>query len=120
MSPIQMVRAVLAIDSAVVALADDRISPLDHKDSYPAVVLTKVSTDPVNCFAGWAGLDGNVVQVDAQAQTFEAADQLATACRRALEAAGHIAVQSPSDTIEPFINLDGVYQVSNQFSVWST
>lgn len=117
---VQIAHDVLAADSTVVALAADRISPLDHKDTYPAVVLTKISVDPVNALDGWAGLDYSIVQVDAQATTYAAADQLAQACRAALQTAGHLALQSPSDTIEPFINLDGVYQVSNQFGVWSS
>jgi hypothetical protein len=120
MSGIQIVHDVLAASAAVTALADDRISPVDHKDTYPAVVLTSITETPVNALDGWCGLDYSIVQMDAQAQTYASADQLAQACRTALQNAGHLALPSPSDTIEPFINLDGIYQVSKQFGVWSS
>jgi hypothetical protein len=117
---VQIAHDVLAAAGGVTALVSDRISPVEHRDyTFPCVVLTLISTAPVNALDGWCGLDYCTVQIDAWATSYLAASDLATACRTAMEAAGHLMLSSVSDEFSPFINLDGAYRVANQFSIWA-
>jgi hypothetical protein len=87
----QVVLDVLIADSGVTAIVEDRVSPLirAQDESLPCVTLSTVDVVPANCMADVPTLDTNRVQVDSWDTTYEGVLTLATACRAALEAAGH-------------------------------
>lgn len=112
------VRGVLIGSSAVAAICADRISPLISAQGslLPAVTLQRTELEPQNGLRGFAGLDSNTVQLDAWAETYQQARDLADACRTALQAAGVIML-SEFDNYEPSTD-PGLYRVTQTFSVW--
>lgn len=117
---VQVIHGVLAAAGPVTALVGDRIEPLERKEyTMPAAVLSQIGLDPVNALDGWAGLDSNLVQVDAWASTYAGALTLAQACRTAIEAAGHLMQPNSPDAFDPLAQLGGVYRVSYQYLVWT-
>lgn len=73
----------------VAALAGDRIYPLalPQNPTYPAVVFTRVGSDPQYAHSGFSSLTVDRFQVDAVARTPAETEALAAAIRLALDAA---------------------------------
>lgn len=120
---ISAVLDVLTADPAVTAIVgagdDARISPIqrDQDQTVPALTITNVATTGLYTLNGPDGISQNVFQVDSWASTYEAASELALACRTALDAAGFV-MNSQIDNFDSSAELSGIYSVTQEFSVW--
>jgi hypothetical protein len=114
---IQTVRNILLAAGGVTALVGQRISPVtrDQSETLPAVTLDHISLVPQNHLNGAPTLDENLVQLDAWATTYAGAQQVADACRDALEAAG-IVMTSASGGFDAEAD---EYRVTQEYSVWT-
>lgn len=115
--PIETARAILTNAAGVTALVGQRVSPLirSQDESLPCVVLTLASVSPMNHLNGPATLEANRLEVASFAATYDAALEVADACRVALEAAGVI-YQNQGDVFEPGVS---EYRVSREFLLWT-
>lgn len=114
---IETARTILTNAAGVTALVGLRVSPLirSQDESLPCVVLTLTSVSPMNHLDGPATLEANRLIVDSFATTYDAALEVADACRTALEAADVI-YQNQSDVFEPGVS---EYRVSREFLLWT-
>lgn len=111
----QVLYDVLINDAPVVAIVSDRISPVirAQDETLPCVTVTTVSVVPANIMDGVPTLDTCRVQVDAWASTYAGARSLATACRLAIETAGH----TMEDEFSSFESDVNEYRVTQDYSV---
>lgn len=81
------IRDVLLADDGVKGRCGGRIfrHRLPEASEYPALVLTRVSTVPGHDMVGSSGLDRHRIQIDAYAETVDAANALALAVRDRLD-----------------------------------
>ena len=114
---IETVRNILMAAGGVTALVDTRVSPVQRAqdESLPCVVLGIVSTVPQNHLNGAPTLDANRVQLDAYAETYADAREVATACRTALEAGGCV-MDNEFDAFEPDVS---EYRITQDWLVWT-
>jgi hypothetical protein len=114
---IETVRDILIAAGGVTALVGQRISPVtrDQAETTPCVTLELISLVPQNHLAGAPTLDANSVQLDAWATTYAGAQEVADACRVALEAAGLVMVSASGG-----YDVDAdEYRVTQEYSVWT-
>lgn len=122
---IEVVLAALKADASVTAIVGGgtsaRISPLIKAQNItmPAVTLQRTSTTPTNSIdpSPHTGLDQTRVQIDCWADSYAGARALASACRTALQNAGHPCV-GEFDNYDPETD-PGLYRLTLDFSVWS-
>ena len=114
---LETVRNILIAESTVTALVNDRISPVHRAqdEALPCVVLSTVSVVPQNHLHGRPTLDASRVQLDAYAETYAAARELASACRAALEV-GNCVMDNEFDDFEPDV---GEHRVTQDWLVWT-
>jgi hypothetical protein len=119
---VEVVLAVLKSDATVTGIvgsgANAKISPLIKSQGIdpPAVTLQRVSVVPQNNLRGNGGLDQVRVQLDAWATTYGGTRALASACRSALEAAGH-PMESEIDNYDPETD-PGMYRITQDYLIW--
>lgn len=115
--PIETVKNILVASSAVHALAGDRISPVvrAQDEASPAVVLTLLSVNPFGSLNDPPEIASNIVQVNCWAATYDGAQDLASACRTALEAAG-LSMRGLSVRYEPQTD---EFLISTDFLIWT-
>lgn len=119
---IEVALAVLKADAAVTAIVGAgtaaKISPLIKSQNLvaPAVTLQRINVDPQNHLRGFANLDDSRVQLDAWAETYAGVRALATACRNAMQTAGHLTLNE-FDGQEPETD-PGLYRITQEFRVW--
>lgn len=113
---VKVVRDVLVADSGVTALVGTRISPspLVQDVTMPSVGLQRIAHVPQNTLRTDGNLDANRVQLDAWATTYAQSRDVATACRAALQTAGH-QLELESDDFDPEAKL---YRVIQDWSIW--
>lgn len=120
MTAVEVIRAVLKNASAVTTLVPaTRITPLRRPQGFsiPAITLQEIAVTPFNALTGYTGLDMTMVQLDAFADQYTPAHQIAAACRTALEAAGHL-MQSQNEGYEPDTDPE-LYRVTQTWSVFT-
>ncbi len=119
---VEVALAVLKADSTVTAIVGSgssaKISPLIKSQNLaaPAVTLQRVNVDPQNHLRGHANLDDVRVQLDAWAEKYADARALATACRNAMQTAGHLMISEVDNTdmdVDPLL-----YRITQDFRVW--
>lgn len=119
---VEVVLAALKASAGVTAIvgsgASARISPLMKAQGItpPAVTLQRIAVAPVNHLRGHGGVDAVRVQVDSYADSYSGVRALATACRTALQTAGHLMV-SEIDNYEPGVE-PALYRITQDFQVW--
>lgn len=118
MSALSETVAVLLADAGVQAKVSDRVYPLQagQDQTTPYVIVTETVTDPQNHLLGPSGLDRCEVDVNCWARTFSDAEDVAAACRTAMESAGHLCIGRITDffdgTLDPsFFRSGRIYQV---------
>jgi hypothetical protein len=105
--------------TAIVGSGDDcKVSPLIKAQTVvpPAVTVQRVSTTPQNHLRGFASLDDNRVQTDSWATTREGVLALASACRTAMQSAGHLCL-GEFDNYDPETD-PGLYRITQDFEIW--
>jgi hypothetical protein len=114
---IETVRNILMAAGGVTTLVNTRVSPVQRAqdEALPCVVLTLVSAVPQNHLNGAPTLDANRVQLDAYADTYADAREVAAACRAALEVGGCV-MDNEFDAFEPDVT---EYRVSQDWLVWT-
>lgn len=95
-----------------------RVSPLMKSQSLtmPAVTVQRVTTDPVNHLRGHGSLDDSRTQLDSWAETYAGARALATACRTAMQTAGHLML-GEFDNYDPETD-PGLYRITQDYRIW--
>lgn len=118
--PLKTTADVLAADATVTSLVAQRISPVIGAQTItaPYVIVTVLSSDPINHLSGYSNLTGSRVLVSCYAETYAQALAVAQACLNAMQAAGHHSEQRDTDQYDS--NPDpGLYRVEHQFFVWT-
>lgn len=117
--PLQTVRTILAADATVTGLVGQRIAPVvsEQDNTPPCVTLMVLGVTPSNHLQGFGNLDECHVLVTAWATTYAAALAIGTACRNALQAAGHLCESRDSDSYDAGPD-PGLYRVEHQFLIW--
>lgn len=116
------VLAVLKADSMVTNLvgsgSDARISPMTMSQGIdmPAVTLQRVSVTPQNNLRNNGSLDDVRIQLDAWATSYAGVLALASACRSAMENAGHILIVEV-DNYDPEVD-PKLFRVTQDYQVW--
>src|SRR3972149_5680654 len=90
----------LTNDSPVAAIVSTRIYPLiaPQDAAVPFIVYQRISGNPVNEMAGYASLENPRYQVDAYADSYAAARDLATKIHTAMDGCTTFAALLQSDT----------------------
>lgn len=120
---VKVVQDVLAASGAVTAIVgsgdDARIEQIVRPQdvALPAVTISRIFTAPTNNLTDDGGLDSNRVQVDSWALTYTQAKTLASACREALQDAGH-QMESEFDNFDPEID-EGTFRITQEYSIWT-
>jgi hypothetical protein len=116
----QVALSVLQGASAVTALVGNRISPLTRQQDapLPAVTMLRIAVVPANNLLGNGNLDQTRLQIDCWGATATDASGVASAVRTAMEAAGILMMNQPSDAFQEAPN-PGTYQIIQEYSVWS-
>src|SRR4051812_8690627 len=85
-------QAVLSADTQVVGLVGKNVFPLVRPMTFPppAATLQRIAGTPQNSLRGDSGLQYDRVQLDAWGLSLADAQAVADACRKAINAAGHI------------------------------
>lgn len=105
--------------TAIVGSGDDcKVSPLIKAQgiSPPAVTVQRVATTPQNHLRGFGSLDQNRVQVDVWTAHRDEALDLASACRTAMQNAGHLCL-GEFDNYDPETD-PGLYRITQDFEIW--
>lgn len=98
--------------------ADARISPLikEQTITIPAVTIQRTGVNPANHLRGNGSLDESLTQIDSWSATYSGARTLASACRSAMEAAGHLMV-GEYDNYDSGVD-PGLYRVTQDYRIW--
>lgn len=117
--PAKIVRDILAADAMVTGLVSARIEYVYSSSltAAPYVTLAVLTAEPTNHLRGDGDLDLGRVIVTAWAQTYEAANTIAEACRTALQTAGHFCESRDTDQFSPDPD-PGLFHVEQQFLIW--
>jgi hypothetical protein len=117
---LKIVRDILIGSAAVIDLVGNKVSPLSalQGESYPFVVLTVVSVDPINALSGFAGLNRSHVQIEAWAFEYRQASDIAAACRSALESAGHLCIAEVTEIFD-FQTDASVFRAGFVHEIWN-
>jgi len=104
-------------NAAVAALVGNRVRPvhLRQGDPFPAIVYTRISTEPVNDLDGHGGLDNCRFQIDCYSEGYQELRNLAAAVKTAMNAAGHLQA-GDRDLYESDLKL---HRVILDFSIWT-
>lgn len=115
-----VVLAILQGSSAVTALVGNRISPPPRPQDapLPAITMLRISVLPANNLRGNGNLDQTRMQIDCWGATATEVRGVASAVRTAIEAAGILMMNQPSDLFQEAPN-PGVHQIVQEYSVWS-
>lgn len=107
-----------SVFDALEGLVSGRCYPLQmpQEPTYPAIVYSRIASEPQNRLEGGASLDQVRVQIDCYATTYEGAKTLSASVRSAMESASLGAtLQLDLDLYEPEVK---VYRVTMDFYVW--
>lgn len=117
--PLQVARDVLTADATVTGLVGTRISPVIASQGIatPYITLQVLSTNPENHLRGFASLDRCQLIITAWAETYASAQAIGSACRSAMETAGHLCESRNADQYDPDPD-PGLYHTEHQFSMW--
>lgn len=112
--------AILQGASAVTALVGNRISPPPRPQDapLPAITMMRVAVLPANNLGGNGNLDQSRLQIDSWGATATDVAAVAGAVRTAMEAAGILMMNQPSDLFQEAPN-PGVHQIVQEYTVWS-
>lgn len=110
---------ILKADSGVAALVAGNVFPLIRPQNFkpPAVTAQNIQGVPANSLQGDSGLESYSIQVDCWALQYQDALALATACRKAINLAGHL-LDRESDNFTDEAELSGVFRITQEYSVW--
>lgn len=106
------------IFNALDGLVGGRVYPLvmPEKGTKPAIVYTRIGSNPENTLDGGATIDQIRIQVDTYANTYAETKTISASVRSIMESASFKGtLQSDQDLFEPDIKL---YRVSQDYYVW--
>lgn len=106
------------IFDALKSIVSNRCYPMQmpQGSALPAIVYSRVASNPQNRLQGGASIDQVRIQVDIYATTYKQTKDLATQVRTAMESADFKAtLQSDEDFYEPDVKY---YRVSMDFYTW--
>ncbi len=103
---------------ALRALVSNRCYPLvmPQNPTYPAIVYSRISSNPENVLEGGSTIDQVRIQIDCYATTYGSAKSLAEQVRTAMEQASFKGtLQFDFDDYEPDVK---VYRVVQDYYIW--
>jgi hypothetical protein len=120
MSGVKTVTDLLIAAPTVNVIVGDRVTPLNRTMNFPlpAVTVQLITTTPTNTLLGDQGFDRERIQIDSWAVTYKGAHDLADAIRRVMTAQGYL-LGLQLDNFDDSAQLSGVYQVTQEYDVWS-
>lgn len=115
-----VVLSILQGAAGVTALVGNRISPPPRPQDapLPAITLMRIAVLPANNLGGNGNLDQTRLQIDCWGATATDVAGVASAVRAAMDAAGILMMNQPTDLFQEAPN-PGVHQIIQEYSVWS-